>query len=52
MRRVIQEQIKKKLADELLFGALVNGGTVSVSEAGDELTMQFESLKKKEKLGA
>lgn len=36
--RVIQEHIKKPLADEILFGQLQNGGTVSVyvEEAADE----------------
>jgi ATP-dependent Clp protease ATP-binding subunit ClpA len=29
MARVIQEHIKRKLADELLFGALVGGGRVT-----------------------
>ncbi|RFD45816.1 ATP-dependent Clp protease ATP-binding subunit ClpA, partial [Vibrio parahaemolyticus 3631] len=31
MGRVIQEQLKKPLANELLFGSLVDGGTVKVS---------------------
>jgi ATP-dependent Clp protease ATP-binding subunit ClpA len=37
MARVIQEQIKRPLADELLFGRLADGGhvRVSVGEAGD-----------------
>ncbi|MEF8793073.1 ATP-dependent Clp protease ATP-binding subunit ClpA [Thiohalorhabdus sp.] len=41
MGRVIQEQIKKPLADELLFGKLANGGRVVVSLEGDELTFSF-----------
>jgi len=41
MGRVIQEQIKKPLADELLFGKLANGGRVVVSLEGDELTFTF-----------
>jgi ATP-dependent Clp protease ATP-binding subunit ClpA len=31
MRRVIQEQIKRPLADDLLFGALADGGEVRVN---------------------
>ena len=33
MARVIDEQIKRSLANELLFGALVNGGHVMIIEA-------------------
>jgi len=36
MARVIQEHIKRKLADELLFGVLVGGGKVTVSIGDDE----------------
>ena len=36
MKRVIQEQIKRPLADDLLFGDLADGGTVTVdAPAGD-----------------
>ncbi len=41
MGRVIQEQLKKPLANELLFGALVNGGTVKVTLKDDELVFDF-----------
>ncbi len=37
MKRVIQEQVKAKLADELLFGKLADGGSVSLDVADDEL---------------
>ena len=30
MSRLIQDKIKKSLADEILFGKLSNGGSVSV----------------------
>jgi ATP-dependent Clp protease ATP-binding subunit ClpA len=43
MARVIQEHIKRKLADELLFGALVDGGRVSVAAAGESLSVTAES---------
>ena len=42
MQRLIQDTIRKALADELLFGKLVNGGrvTVDVDEAG-QVTLSF-----------
>ena len=45
MGRVIQEQVKKTLANELLFGVLVNGGTVKVSMDGDELKFEYLGTK-------
>jgi ATP-dependent Clp protease ATP-binding subunit ClpA len=36
MKRVIQEKIKRPLADALLFGALSNGGKVSVYAPGEK----------------
>lgn len=41
MGRVIQEHLKKPLANELLFGSLVNGGTVKVGLKGDKLNFTF-----------
>ncbi|KOO16347.1 Clp protease ClpA [Vibrio xuii] len=46
MGRAIQEQLKKPLANELLFGSLVDGGTVKVNLKDDEL--KFEYLSEKE----
>ncbi|HET6585547.1 MAG TPA: ATP-dependent Clp protease ATP-binding subunit ClpA, partial [Nannocystaceae bacterium] len=43
MARLIDEHIKGKLVDELLFGALEKGGTVHVDEKDDELVFEFES---------
>ncbi|WP_019934183.1 ATP-dependent Clp protease ATP-binding subunit ClpA [Oceanimonas smirnovii] len=43
MGRVIQEQLKKPLANELLFGELVGGGSVRVSLKDDELHFEFQS---------
>jgi ATP-dependent Clp protease ATP-binding subunit ClpA len=42
--RVIQENVKKPLAEELLFGKLTKGGVVKVSvdTATDKLTFTFE----------
>jgi len=39
--RVIQEEIKRPLTDELLFGALADGGSVKVDIADDKLTFAF-----------
>jgi ATP-dependent Clp protease ATP-binding subunit ClpA len=38
LARVIQEEVKRPLTDELLFGALANGGSVSVGLDGGKLT--------------
>ncbi len=39
MARVIQDHIKRKLADELLFGSLVSGGRVDVSVGAEGLSV-------------
>jgi ATP-dependent Clp protease ATP-binding subunit ClpA len=41
MARVIQENLKRPLAEELLFGKLANGGRVHVA-LGEDGTLQFE----------
>jgi ATP-dependent Clp protease ATP-binding subunit ClpA len=41
--RVIQEHIKKPLAEELLFGTLVKGGIVKVGVKNGELDLTFEA---------
>ena len=41
LARVIQEHIKKPLADELLFGRLATGGRVTVSIAAGEFSFEF-----------
>ena len=41
LARVIQEHVKKPLANELLFGELVKGGVVRVDVKDDELTFAF-----------
>ena len=48
MVRVIQENLKKPLANELLFGSLVNGGSVKVEldSATKTLTYSFHSAQK------
>jgi ATP-dependent Clp protease ATP-binding subunit ClpA len=42
---VIQEHIKKPLADELLFGTLVKGGHVLVKVEDDKLAFEFTAEK-------
>jgi len=41
MNRLIQEKIKDPLVDEILFGNLQNGGTVTMGVEKDELTFTF-----------
>jgi ATP-dependent Clp protease ATP-binding subunit ClpA len=41
LSRVIQEHVKKPLADELLFGRLTKGGAVSIGVADDKLTFDY-----------
>ncbi len=41
MSRLIQEQIKKPLAEEILFGRLVSGGSVRLFEEEDHLDFDF-----------
>nr|WP_086938010.1 ATP-dependent Clp protease ATP-binding subunit ClpA [Thaumasiovibrio occultus] len=41
MARVIQEHLKKPLANELLFGCLTKGGSISVDVANGELIFNF-----------
>lgn len=43
MARLIQESVKKPLADELLFGKLANGGHVKVFEKGDALSFKLSA---------
>ncbi|QQR34920.1 ATP-dependent Clp protease ATP-binding subunit ClpA [Devosia oryziradicis] len=42
--RVIQEHIKKPLADQVLFGELVNGGTVTVAVVGEGSEAKLELI--------
>ncbi|WDS36870.1 ATP-dependent Clp protease ATP-binding subunit ClpA [Pseudoxanthomonas sp.] len=43
MARVIQDKIKRPLADELLFGKLIGGGRVSIDVKDDELVVTAQS---------
>jgi ATP-dependent Clp protease ATP-binding subunit ClpA len=44
MARVIQESIKKPMAEELLFGQLANGGHVEVTVKGDKIVFEYEKI--------
>ncbi len=39
--RVIQDEVKRPLTDELLFGRLVDGGAVTVDHDGEKLTFAY-----------
>jgi ATP-dependent Clp protease ATP-binding subunit ClpA len=43
MARVIQEQLKKPLANEILFGRLLHGGDVKVSLKNDALFFDYQT---------
>jgi ATP-dependent Clp protease ATP-binding subunit ClpA len=53
MQRLIQDTIRRSLADELLFGRLTEGGrlTVDVDDAG-EVSLDIQALPKKEGRGS
>jgi ATP-dependent Clp protease ATP-binding subunit ClpA len=49
MQRLIQDTIRKALADELLFGRLIDGGRLSVDlDDKDEVLLDIQPLPKKE----
>ncbi|MBP2170593.1 ATP-dependent Clp protease ATP-binding subunit ClpA [Erwinia toletana] len=54
MARTVQESLKKPLANELLFGSLVDGGSVSVAldKENNQLTYEFVSAEKRKTEGA
>lgn len=41
LARVIQEEIKRPLSEQVLFGALEKGGTVKISESGGQLQFAY-----------
>ncbi len=42
LARVIQQEVRNRLTDEILFGRLENGGHVTIGLAGDALTFEFD----------
>ena len=49
MARVMQEEVKKQLANELLFGELVDGGVAKIGVKADKLSFTYENVKKNSK---
>jgi ATP-dependent Clp protease ATP-binding subunit ClpA len=45
MLRLVQEKIKKPLAEDILFGKLINGGDVTVSVADNDISLTIDSPK-------
>ena len=45
LKRLVQDEISTRLSDEILFGALKNGGVANITLKNDELTFKFEALK-------
>jgi ATP-dependent Clp protease ATP-binding subunit ClpA len=41
LARVIQSEVRDRLTDEILFGALEHGGTVTIGHEGEALTFAF-----------
>jgi ATP-dependent Clp protease ATP-binding subunit ClpA len=41
LARVVQDEVKRPLTDELLFGALASGGSVTIDAADDKLSFTF-----------
>jgi ATP-dependent Clp protease ATP-binding subunit ClpA len=48
MARVIQDHVKRPLADELLFGRLVSGGRVTLEVVDDQLVPRVEAAEQPE----
>ncbi len=42
MQRLIQERIKRRLAEDILFGDLADGGVVHITEEDGDLTLDIE----------
>ena len=49
LSRLIQEKIKKPIAEEILYGKLSNGGNIKVDLKDKELTFDFKPFKKTKK---
>jgi ATP-dependent Clp protease ATP-binding subunit ClpA len=43
LARVIQAEVRDRLTDEILFGALENGGIVTIGHTGQALTFTFDN---------
>ncbi|MCP5346187.1 MAG: ATP-dependent Clp protease ATP-binding subunit ClpA [Gammaproteobacteria bacterium] len=50
MARLVQEKLKKPLAEEILFGSLAeNGGDIYVTVRDDEIALEFTAREKRQK---
>jgi ATP-dependent Clp protease ATP-binding subunit ClpA len=49
LSRLIQEKIKKPIAEEILYGKLSNGGNIKVDLKDKKLTFDYEPFKKSRK---
>ncbi|MBT8145280.1 MAG: ATP-dependent Clp protease ATP-binding subunit ClpA [Gammaproteobacteria bacterium] len=50
MARLVQEKVKKPLAEEILFGSLAeNGGDIHVTVKDDDIVISFEAKEKRQK---
>ena len=47
--RVIQEKVKKPMAEELIFGALAKGGHVDITIENNEISLKYSSSQDKKK---
>ena len=45
LKRLVQYEISTKLSDEILFGALKNGGVANIALKNGELAFKFEAIK-------
>jgi ATP-dependent Clp protease ATP-binding subunit ClpA len=45
LARVVQREVRDPLTDEILFGKLENGGTVTIGAEGETLTFEYEPKK-------
>jgi ATP-dependent Clp protease ATP-binding subunit ClpA len=45
LERLIKSHLQEKLADEILFGKLTNGGNVKVSVKNDDIVINISPLK-------
>jgi ATP-dependent Clp protease ATP-binding subunit ClpA len=43
LARIIQREVRDPLTDQILFGALEHGGTVTIGAEGDQLTFAYEA---------
>ncbi len=49
IHRLVQSEIRDKLADELLFGRLQNGGSVTVDLVNDQISLEIKARDKRSK---